>query len=238
MKLDNAEVDRVLAEVESLGLINSTEHAEILSTLDDDFPFAPTLEHTDSVHAHIKVDDVDALPHEELTARGYRAENLEPGYVKYATDAGLNLIFSSIPIAADDSVAGAVTMQKPFMDHVGIDMRDESTPTRIAFDAVPSRVRKLGWRTVAQTGPVHCCHTQVKGKHWAYPPAGWTGWRRPIEFAFGPLVIFDKVMGCDLRPMDPGHPLALSGGSCCGPAPSACDAAPATSASSSAASGV
>lgn len=238
MKLDSAEVDRVLTEVESLGLLDSTEHAEILSTLDADFPFAQTLEHTDSVHAHIKVDDVDALPHDELAARGYRPENAEPGYIKYATDVGVNLIFSSIPIAQDDSIAGAVTLHKPFMDHVGIDMRDESQPTKSAFDTVPKRVRELGWRTVPQNGPVHCCHTQVKGKHWAYPPAGWDGWRRPIEFAFGPLVIFDKAMGCDLRPIDPAHPLALSAGqSCCGPTESACDAESANAATASSGAG-
>lgn len=221
MELERHAVDRVLGEVEDLGLINDVEHGEVLSVLDEGFPFAGTLRYTDSVHAHIKVDDVDTLPHQELTALGYRPENAEPGYIKYATDAGVNLIFSSIPIAQDDSVPGAVTLAKPFMDHVGIDMRDEADSTRIAFENIVSRAEELGWREVTQSGPVHCCHTQVKGKHWTYPPSNWDGWRRPIEFAFGTLQIFDKVMGCDLRPMDPGHPLAgAAAQTCCGAAPS------------------
>jgi hypothetical protein len=232
MDLVRSDVDRVLGEVEQLGLLNATEHTEVLSVLDEDFPYASTLRYTDSVHAHIKVDDVDELPHEQLEALGYRPENAEPGYIKYATDAGVNFIFSSIPIAADDNVPGAVTLAKPFMDHVGIDMRDEADATRIAFEEIVGRAAELGWREVTQSGPVHCCHTQVKGKHWTYPPECWVGWRRPIEFAFGTLQIFDKVMGCDLRPMDPGHPMAAAGAqTCCSAAPAAEAGQPATASS-------
>ncbi|MEV6907089.1 hypothetical protein [Amycolatopsis sp. NPDC051071] len=210
MDLEGRHVDRVLADVEALKLVNDVEHAEVLSVLDNTFPFAETLQYTDSVHAHVKVEDVDALPHDELVALGYHPENAEPGYIKYSTDAGLNFIFSSIPIAQDDSVEGAVILPKPFMDHVGIDMRDEADATQIAFDAIITRAAELNWREVTQAGPVHCCHTQVKAKHWAYPPECWAGWRRPIEFAFGTLQIFHQKMGCDLRPMDPGHPMAAA----------------------------
>ncbi len=219
MEFDRAAVDNVLAEAGALGLISEVERAEILSVLTPEFPYADALRFTDSVHAHVKVEDVEALPHAQLKELGYRAENAEPGYIKYATDAALNLIFSSIPIAKDDQVPGAVILPKPFMDHVGIDMRDEAPPTFEAFEGVPEQAVKLGWREVPQGGsdPVHCCHTQVKSKHWVYPPEGWQGWRRPIEFAFGTLVVFDKQMGCDLRPMDPAHPLAQPEASaCCG----------------------
>ncbi|MET8155538.1 hypothetical protein ABZT47_04125 [Sphaerisporangium sp. NPDC005289] len=218
MQFDRASVDEVLVEAGSLGLISEVERSEILSVLTPEFPYADALKYTDSVHAHIKVEDVDQLPHAQLKELGYRAENAEPGYIKYSTDAAINLIFSSIPIAKDDQVSGAVTLPKPFMDHVGIDMRDEATATYEAFEKVPDRAAELGWREVPQggaTAPVHCCHTQVKSKHWVYPPEDWKGWRRPIEFAFGTLVVFDKQMGCDLRPMDPAHPLAQSE-SCCG----------------------
>ncbi|WP_255945382.1 hypothetical protein [Streptomyces odontomachi] len=225
MDLNRQEVDRVLAEVEKLKLINATERREVLSVMDEDFAFADAVRFTDSVHAHVKVEDVDALPHAELTALGYRPENAEPGYIKYSTDVGVHFIFSSIPIAQDDSIPGAVTLAKPFMDHVGIDMRDESEATRAAFDAVVDRAAELGWREATQAGPVHCCHTQVAGKHWTYPPECWTGWRRPVEFAFGTLKIFDKIMGCDLRPIDPGHPLAGTGTpTCCGAAPADAEA--------------
>ncbi|MGH3830502.1 MAG: hypothetical protein ACRDRS_08630 [Pseudonocardiaceae bacterium] len=98
------DVDRVLREVENLNLIDATERSEVLSVLDKDFPFVEALQFTDSIHAHIKVDDVGELPHDELVALGYRPENAEPGYIKYATGAGVNLIFSSIPIALDDNI--------------------------------------------------------------------------------------------------------------------------------------
>lgn len=219
MDLSRSDVDRVLTDVENLSLITSNEHAEILSVLDSDFPFADAVSYTDSVHAHVKVEDVDDLPHDDLVKLGYTPENAEPGYIKYSTPAGVNFIFSSIPIAQDDNIPGAVTLAKPFMDHVGIDMRDEADATRAAFDRVVDRAAELNWREVAQMGPVHCCHTQVKGKHWTYPPQDWKGWRRPIEFAFGPLSIFEKTMGCDLRPIDPAHELAPQQSSCCGAAP-------------------
>jgi hypothetical protein len=219
MKLDRSAVDTVLGNAEKAGLLNSVERAEVLSMLDADFPYAKALEHTDSVHTHIKVEDVDALPHDYLTGLGYRSENAAHGYIKYATGSGVNLIFSSIPISEDDNIPGAVTLPKPFLDHVGVDMRDESAPTEAQFEAIPEEAAALGWREVPQGGsePVHCCHTQVKAKHWVYPPAELTSWRRPIEFAFGQLVIFDMAMGCALRPIDPAHPLANGGGSsCCG----------------------
>ncbi|MEU8195026.1 hypothetical protein AB0C10_14730 [Microbispora amethystogenes] len=227
MQFDHSAVEQVLANVEELGLVSEVERGEILSVLTPEFPYATMLQYTDSVHAHVKVDDVDALPHGKLKELGYRPENAEPGYIKYSTDAAINLIFSSIPISQDDNIPGAVTLSKPFMDHVGIDMRDEAAQTFEAFEEVPARAAELGWREVPQGGstPVHCCHTQVKSKHWVYPPETWQGWRRPIEFAFGTLVIFDKKMGCDLRPLDPGHPLAQQSAPCCGaPAAETADA--------------
>lgn len=224
MTFDRPAFDQVLTDVEKLSLISGLEHQEILSVLDISFPYAQAMAFTDSVHAHVKVNDIDELPHGALTALGYRPENAEPGYIKYATDAAINLIFSSIPISVDDQIPGAVGPGRPFMDHVGIDMRNESPDTAAMFDSIPARAADLGWQEVPQGGTgqaVHCCHTQVKAKHWVYPPSCWQGWRRPIEFAFGNLVIFDKKMGCDLRPIDPAHPMAQSAASSCCGAPAA-----------------
>lgn len=224
MNFDRAAIDDVLTRAEALSLVSPLEHQEIMSVIDADFPYAQALGFTDSLHAHIKVADVDALPHASLAGLGYRPENAETGYIKYTTSAPLNLIFSSIPISVDDQIPGAVGPERPFMDHVGIDMRNESAETQAMFDQIPARAAELGWREVPQGGSdeaVHCCHTQVKAKHWVYPPSCWQGWRRPIEFAFGQLVIFDKKMGCDLRPIDPAHPLAGGAASCCGAAPAA-----------------
>jgi alkylhydroperoxidase/carboxymuconolactone decarboxylase family protein len=41
-----------------------------------------------------------------------------------------------------------------------------------------------------------------------YPNVDAARQRRPIEFAFGELVVHDSKMGCDLRPIDPAHPRA------------------------------
>lgn len=233
MTFDRVAIDAVLGDAERLGLISSVERAEVVFTLDPDFPYADAVRFTDSVHAHVKVDDVDRLPHDELLVVGWRRENAEPGYIKYATDADVNLIFSSIPIAQDDQIPGAVTLPTPFVDHVGIDMRDESSETRAAFDRIPGRAAELSWREVPQGGakPVHCCHTQVMAKHWVFLPSCWKGWRRPVEFAFGNLVIFDEKMGCDLRPIDPAHPLGA--GACCGGATSNSEPVPTPAAAAS-----
>jgi hypothetical protein len=232
MAFDRTAVDQVLTDVEKLGLISAVEHQEILSVLDGGFPYAQALGFTDSVHAHVKVADVDELPHVHLTGLGYRPENAEPGYIKYSTDAAINLIFSSIPISVDDQIPGAVGLERPFMDHVGIDMRNESAETWELFNSIPARAAELSWQEVPQGGDqaVHCCHTQVKAKHWVYPPSCWQGWRRPIEFAFGTLVVFDKKMGCDLRPMDPAHPMAQGAASSCCGAPAAQEQATAAAA--------
>lgn len=220
MNFDRTAIDNVLAHTEQLNLISALEHEEILSVLVSDFPYAEALGFTDSVHAHIKVSDVDTLPHASLAELGYLPENPEHGYIKYTTGSSINLIFSSIPISQDDQIPGAVGPERPFMDHVGIDMRNESPATLAMFDAIPGRAAALGWQEAPQGGggrAVHCCHTQVKAKHWVYPPACWKGWRRPIEFAFGTLVVFDQKMGCDLRPIDPAHPMASgAAATCCG----------------------
>lgn len=216
MDYDRAAIDEVLRTFQDLGFINDTERNEVLSVIGPDFPYASFVQLTDSVHAHVKVPDTDQLPHNKLLDLGYHAENGRPGYIKYSTGAAFNVILSSIPIAVDDQIPGAVTLAKPFMDHVGIDMRDESALTEARFEAVPARAAELGWRETTQEGPVHCCHTEVRKKHWVYPPEGWVGWRRPIEFAFGTLKVFTEQMGCDLRPIDPSHLLAPTSAPCCG----------------------
>ncbi|BBZ15125.1 hypothetical protein [Mycobacterium branderi] len=196
-------------------LLSADERQQIRRLLDDDFPFADAIRVADSVHVHVKVDDVAALPHNRIHRLGVVPQNANPGYVKYSFPGGLNMIFSSIPVAADDLIAAVVSPAKPFLDHAGIDIRREEHTCRTVFDAIPDRAASVDWRTVTQHGPVHCCHTEVAGKHWVYPPAYLTSWKRPIEIAFGALKVFDAAMGCDLRPLDPAHPLAESSTGCC-----------------------
>jgi hypothetical protein len=87
----------------------------------------------------------------------------------------------------------------------------------IFFNGIPSIAKQLEWEHVPQGGdgqPVYCCHTEVSGKHWLFPRGG--GGSRPIEVASGPLRIHGAKMGCDLRPLDPGHPIASKVPACCG----------------------
>ncbi|MEB3033387.1 hypothetical protein [[Mycobacterium] nativiensis] len=195
-------------------LLTVDERDQILWLFGDDFPFSDAVRAADTVHVHVKVEDVATRPHQRIRAMGAVSENAAPGYVKYSFPGGINMIFSSIPVAADDLVEGAVTIAKPFMDHAGLDIRHCGPSYRAVFDTVPARATAMGWRAVTQDGPVHCCHTEVAAKHWVYPPACLASWRRPLEVAFGALRIVDKTMGCDLRPLDPAHPLAGSSTGC------------------------
>ena len=194
-----------------LGLTTAEEIAEILSLFDADFAFGAAMESASSVHCHYKVADVDALPHDAILARGTAAESCTAGYVKYPFPGGINMIFSSIDISEDDLLPGEPAGRLPRLDHKGIDLRTETDDVRSVFDAVPERAASRGWRHVAQGGggtPVYCCHTEVDGKHWVYPPTGDPSHSRPVELAFGSLKIHDAKMGCDLRPIDPAHPRA------------------------------
>jgi len=186
-------------------LISDAEVAELRALLDPAFPWFAAARLADSVHVHVKVADTAALP---LDALGGTVENARPGYVKLRYPGGLNLIFSSIPIAEEDLV-DEPRPPRPFVDHLGIDLRRELGVVRAAFDDAVELARRAGWSLKTQGGlgrAVFCCHAQVAQKHWLYPPAEGTRWARPIELAFGPLVIGPEMSGCDLRPIDPKHP--------------------------------
>lgn len=211
MKLDQKKFSETLSLFAEMNLISQREVNEILSLFGQTFPFGGSLERADSVHVHIKVDDTAALPHAQIMAAGSSPENQKEGYVKYPFAGGVNMIFSSIDVAEEDRLKDAPKAPRPFVDHLGIDLREEAAETRALFDDVPGQARSLGWRHVAQGGQgkaVYCCHVEVAEKHWVYPPADSSAWTRPIEFAFGPLKINAGSMGCDLRPIDPSHPSA------------------------------
>ena len=211
LQLDRAAFARVLEAARGLGLVAPAEIAEIHALFDPAFPFFTQVRSSDSVHVHIKVDDVDALPHGALVALGSRAENARPGYVKYPYAGGLNLIFSSIEIAEEDKLPGP-RGPRPFVDHVGLDLRRETGLVRAAFEDAPVVARRAGWSHKSQGlpgRPVFCCHAQVAEKHWVYPQAEGVRWTFPVELAYGPLIIGAEMNGCDLRPIDPRHPAAL-----------------------------
>lgn len=222
MGLEQAQFQKTLSFFEGLGLVKRDEAAEVLAMFDPAFPFHNTMPLADTYHLHIKVDDTAALPREQILAGGGQVENEREGYIKFAFPGGINMIFSSIDVAQDDLLK--IKVQKPALDHVGIDMRQETAPVQAAFEATTRQADALGWPHASQGGDdkgVFCCHVEVSRKHWVYPKAHPT-FQHAIEFAYGPLKVHGGKMGCDLRPIDPTHPLAHDAASapCCG-APSA-----------------
>lgn len=218
--LNRSAWERTLADFRSLGLISAAESDEALSLLDPAFPFFSAMRMADSVHLHVKVEDVDDLPTAQILALGTYAENDRPGYVKYPFPGGINLIFSSIPTSEEDQLPEP-TPPKPYVDHFGIDLRRETGIVRALFEETTSMARRAGWPWKAQGGggrAVFCCHSMVAEKYWVYPPTEGSRWTRPLEFAYGPLMISLEMNGCDLRPIDPRHPSAGAIAACAAPA--------------------
>ena len=207
MQLDRKRFVQVLGQFQELGIVKPKDAEEVLAVFEPAFPWRDSLERAESVHIHVRVGDVSRLPHDQIRALGTVAENQKDGYVKYPFAGGINVIISSIDIAEDDWVPGP-GRPRPNLDHLGIDLRDETASTRAVFDAAPAIAKRDGWRHKPQGGdgkPVYCCHVEVGAKHWVYPPAN-SAFTVPIELAFGALKINGESMGCDLRPIDPAHP--------------------------------
>jgi diadenosine tetraphosphatase ApaH/serine/threonine PP2A family protein phosphatase len=205
-----------LHQFQELGLVSDAETEEALSLLDPAFPFFAAMRMADSVHLHVKVDNTDDLPVSKILALGAEAENERPGYVKFRFSGGINLIFSSIPIAEEDQLSDP-RPPKPFVDHFGIDLRRETGIVRALFEDTLSMARRAGWPVKSQGGagrPVFCCHSTVAEKYWVYPPPKGFRWTHPLEFAYGPLSISLEMNGCDLRPIDPRHPAAAEVAAC------------------------
>ncbi len=228
MKLEAQAVKKTLDLARQLALLDAAEVRDVMAAFDAQYPFAASMNLADTLHVHVKVDAVHALPASELRAAGGTVENEKDGYVKYAFPSGMNLIFSSINVSEDDLRATPESQKrpKPFLDHYGIDLRAETPDVKATFDAIPSRAKELGWGTVPQGGDgklVYCCHVTVSAKHWLYPPEA-QGRRPPcIEVAYGPLAVQSGKSGCDLRPSDPalglGAPPACGTGSSAGGEP-------------------
>lgn len=210
-RIDPSAIAETLQFFAGLDLLTTAEVDEVTAMLAPQFPMAEAIRAAETVHVHVKVHDTEQLPHEQIVAAGSRPESTTEGFVKYPFASGVNLIFSSIPIAEDDMLSGEPAKPPAIMDHKGVDLRAETPAARAVFDGVPGQATSQAWRHRGQGGggtPVYCCHTEVEEKHWVYPNAGDAGQYRPIEFAFGELKIHDSKMGCDLRPIDPAHPRA------------------------------
>lgn len=213
--------DATLDALQSLGLLAGGEAETVRSLFAPGSRFAAAVALAETVHLHVKVDDTHALPLNDFFARGARLDHQKDGFVKYRFPGGINAIFSHIAVAQDELVETPATRRaRPFLDHVGIDLREETPAVRAAFDALPDAARELGWAHAPQGGPgkpVQCCHVEVAAKHWLYPRDAEGRPGIPLEFAYGPLTVSPGKSGCDLRP---GDPLRVDAASipCCAPA--------------------
>lgn len=218
MPLEQQDFARLLAAYRDMKLVTEPEVRETLSLFDASHPLRATLNAADSLHVHVKVDDTAKLPRERILSLGAKPESEQAGYVKFAHGNGLNMIFSSIDVSVEDLIKEAPQLPKPRLDHLGIDLRSLEPEVVAQFNDVPDIARRHKWAHIAQGGegqPVYCCHTEVSGKHWLFPRNG--GGTRPIEIASGPLKTHGAKMGCDLRPIDPAHPLADKNPACGAP---------------------
>jgi hypothetical protein len=220
MHLDLESVNRLTGLLSRNGLLPDGAREYLREMASEGYIFHDQLALSESIHLHIKVASTEHLPHSELVQCGGVPQNSKPGYIKYAFEGGYNFIFSSIPVAEEEQL-GMRTKPFPHLDHVGIDMRNEDTPTYACFELVPVLASGMGWPSRRQGGDgnqVSCCHAQVNEKYWVYPPGGVF-----LEFAFGKLLISNGDFGGDLRPADPALQIA-STTCCCGPSTSAMSA--------------
>jgi len=200
-------VDSTLDTLADLRLLSAFERSHVRALCAPDGYFADVLKLAETVHLHIKVEDTEKLPHPALLVRGAILDHRNPGFVKYRFPGQINAIFSHIDVSQDDLLeTGSCRRRRPFLDHIGIDLREETATVRCAFETLPQRAAGLGWPHVGQGGDgrsVYCCHVQVSEKRWLYPPDSPEHPGIPLEFAFGRLVIDPEKSGCDLRPLDP-----------------------------------
>ena len=200
----------------SLGLANACELGQVRGVLAEQ-ALGDCLELAESIHLHVKVEDTSRLPRGLIESAGGVLDHAREGFVKFLLPGAVNAIFSHIPVAAEDLREGACGRRpRPFLDHIGIDVRRVNGETRAAFDALPGWARANGWAHVPQGGPdraVRCCHVEVAEKHWLYRPGAAS---RPIEVAFGPLRQSENGYGCDLRPAHPALAPAAAPACCPG----------------------
>ena len=197
----------------SLGLANACELAQVRASLAE-AALGDCLQLAESIHLHVKVEDTARLPRHLIESAGGVLDHAREGFVKFRLPGAVNAIFSHIPVAAEDLGEGACARRaRPFLDHIGIDVRVVNRDSRAAFDALPALASASGWAHVPQGGPgraVRCCHVEVAEKHWLFRPGAGA---RPIEVAFGPLRQSENGYGCDLRPAHPSVRAAAT--ACC-----------------------
>ncbi len=221
MKLhETPAADATLTALHSLGLLTDREIAVVKDFGKPESRFHDTLSLAETLHLHIKVDNTDLLPINDFFKAGAQLDHQKSGFVKYRFPGAINAIFSHIKVSQEELIETEATRRpRPFLDHIGIDLREETPTVRAAFDALPKVAAEEHLPLASQGGPdqpVYCCHVEVAEKHWLYPPdkEGHPG--IPLEFAYGPLKVNPDKSGCDLRPADPNKVDPASIPACCG----------------------
>jgi hypothetical protein len=195
-------------------LVSACEHMQVNAMLGD-AALERCLDRAETTHLHIKVDDTGRLAFGALEAAGGVVDHARDGFVKYRMPGRVNAIFSHIAVSADDlRECERSRSPRPFLDHMGIDLRRTDEDSRASFQALFPLAATRGWAHVTQGGAgraVRCCHAVVDEKLWLFPA---TKGARPIEIAFGPLRESAGPPGCDLRPAHPA--LLMPNAACCG----------------------
>jgi alkylhydroperoxidase/carboxymuconolactone decarboxylase family protein len=196
-----------LRKLADCSLITEDELAAVKRLDSADSSLGQAVRLAETIHLHIKVDDTHTLPVNEFFGAGAQLDHQKDGFVKYRFPGAVNAIFSHIKVSQDELLETESNRRtRPFLDHLGIDLRDETDQVRLAFDALPGIAGNLGWAHASQGGPdkpVYCCHVEVAQKHWLYPPDEDGRPGIPLEFAYGALKVNPGKMGCDLRPANP-----------------------------------
>ena len=164
-----------LPTLQQCGLLTAAEARGVEWLLARDSPFAPAIDLAETLHVHVKVDDTAALPAGEFLDAGAVLDHRREGYVKFRFPDGINAIFSHIRIAQEEAaVDDGGRRARPYLDHVGVDLREETQGVRAVFEGTTAIADRYGWTHVPQGGerPVFCCHVSVARKHWLYPTCG------------------------------------------------------------------
>lgn len=209
-----------LSTLAKLGLLNEQEIAVVTELGGPESRFRETLNLAETLHLHIKVDNTDQLPINDFFKAGAELDHQKQGFVKYRFPGAINAIFSHIKVSQEELIETEVNRRpRPFLDHIGIDLREETAQVRAAFDALPQVAEEEHLPLASQGGPdqpVFCCHVEVAEKHWLYPPDRHGHPGIPLEFAYGALKVNPDKSGCDLRPADPNKVDPASIPTCCG----------------------
>lgn len=220
MRLENSAAVTSLAKLRDLGLLNPHEFDVVAGFGAPGSRFRKAVELAETLHLHIKVEDTNQLPINAFFQAGAELDHQKNGFVKYRFPGAINAIFSHIKVSQDELLETPETRRpRPFLDHLGIDLRDETQEVPAPnFKALPRVARKWGihWhRRVGRASPF-CCHVEVAEKHWLYPPESGGHPAIPLEFAYGGYKVNPDKSGCDLRPADPTKVDPASVPSCCG----------------------